>query len=107
MLLRARGEDAALTIEGSPRALPAGVELSAYRIVEHLLAALDDAPGVDVCVRFADEAIELTVSGPARRGSSAAIERARERAHLHRGTLEASVRDGRAQAVALLPLATG
>jgi signal transduction histidine kinase len=107
MLLRARGEDAALTIEGSPRALPAGVELSAYRIVEHLLAALDDAPGVDVRVRFADEAIELTVSGPARRGSGAAIDRARERTRLHRGTLEATVRDGRAQAVALLPLATG
>lgn len=107
MLLRARGEDAALTVQGSPRALPAGVELSAYRIVEHLLAALDDAPGVDVRVRFADEAIELTVSGPARRGASVAIERARERARLHRGTLTATVRDGRSQAVALLPLATG
>jgi hypothetical protein len=107
MLLRARGADAALTIEGSPRALPAGVELSAYRIVEHLLAALDEAPGVDVRVRFAAEAIELTVSGPARRGSSAAIERARERTSLHRGTLVSTVRDGRTKAVALLPLATG
>lgn len=107
MLLRARGEDAALTVEGSPRALPAGVELSAYRIVEHLLAALEDAPGVDVRVRFAEDAIELTVSGPTRRGSSAAIELARERARLHRGTLVATVRDGHSHAVELLPLATG
>ncbi|MEY2515968.1 MAG: hypothetical protein QOJ89_3326 [bacterium] len=106
MLLRSRGAGAALTIEGSPRALPAGVELSAYRIVEHLLAALDDAPGVEVRIRFVDEAIELTVSGSARRGSSAAIERARQRARLHRGTVVTSVDDGRARAVALLPLAT-
>ena len=46
--MRAKGADARLTVEGSPRALPAGVELSAYRVVEHLLDALDDAPGVDV-----------------------------------------------------------
>ena len=40
-----RARDARLTVEGSPRALPAAVELSAYRIVEHLLDALEDAPG--------------------------------------------------------------
>jgi len=105
MLLRAKGSDARLTVKGSPRVLPAAVELSSYRIVEHLLAALDDAPGVDVEVRFGDDALELTVMGPARRRSRAAVERARERARLHRGTLDASVRDGRAKAVALLPVA--
>ncbi|MDQ3631533.1 MAG: hypothetical protein M3417_09780, partial [Actinomycetota bacterium] len=98
MLLRAKGADAKLTVEGSPRLLPAGVELSAYRIVEHLLAALEDASGVEVRVRFGDEALELTVAGTGGRRASAALERARERARLHHGTLAATVRDGRTAA---------
>jgi signal transduction histidine kinase len=107
MIIRAKGTDAHLAVEGSPRALPAGIELSAYRIVEHLLGALDDAPGVDVRVRFGDSALEVAVAGPAtrRRDIGAAIERARERAQLHRGTLQVTVDDGRAHAVAELPLA--
>ncbi len=94
-------------MEGSPRALPAGIELSAYRIVEHLLGALDDAPGVDVRLRFGDSALEVVVAGPTsrRRDIGAAIERARERAQLHQGTLEAKIDGGRARAVAELPLA--
>ena len=87
--------------------LPAGVELSAYRIVEHLLGALDDAPGVEVGVRFGEDALEIRVAGPAgRRGDvGAALGRARERAQLHRGTLDAHTRGGRAEAIALLPVA--
>ncbi len=107
MIVRTKGTDARFEVEGSPRALPAGIELSAYRIVEHLLGALDDTPGVDVRVRFGDSALEVAVAGPAtrRRDIAAAIERARERAQLHRGTLEATVDGGRARAVAELPLA--
>lgn len=104
LLVRAKGADARLTVEGRPRVLPAGVELSAYRIAEHLLAALDDAPDVEVCVRFADDAVELKVSGPARRGAKAAFERARERAQLQQGTLRTSTRGGHAEAVASLPV---
>ncbi len=106
MLLRAKGAEARLTVAGSPRVLPAGVELSAYRIVEHLLDALDDAPDVDVRVGFGPDALDITVSGPAaRRGVAAtAIERARERAALHSGTLEAQTHGGRAEAVAHLPI---
>jgi signal transduction histidine kinase len=103
MLVRAKGRDARLTVEGSPRVLPAAVELSAFRIVEHLLAALEDAPDVGVRVRFGDDALELEVSGPARRRAKASIERARERARLQRGALEATVRGGRAEAVVSLP----
>ena len=107
LLVRAKGADAKLRVEGSPRVLPAGVELSAYRVVEHLLAALDDAPDVEVRVRFSDDALELAVSGPTRRHAKAAIERARERVQLHRGTLEATTRGGRAEAVASLPILAG
>jgi signal transduction histidine kinase len=105
MLLRTKGSGARLIVEGSPRVLPVGVELSAFRIVEHLLDGLADAPGVDVRVSFEGSALRLTVCGASRRGSRAAIDRARERARLHRGTLEAIVGDGRVRAVARLPVA--
>jgi signal transduction histidine kinase len=109
LIVRAKGSGAKLRVEGSPRVLPAGVELSAYRVVEHLLDALDDADGVVVTVHFADDALELKVAGPARRRGDAgtAIERARERVELHRGTLVASTRGGRAEAVANLPVLAG
>jgi hypothetical protein len=104
MLLRAKGSGTRLTVKGNPRVLPAGVELSAYRIVEQLLDALQDAPGVEVAVRFADEALELTVAGPMRRSGKEAIERARERVQLHRGTLHSTTSAGRAEAVVSLPI---
>ncbi len=107
MLVRAKGSDARFSVQGSPRVLPAGVELSAYRIVEHLLEALEDAPDVEVRVAFRDDALELDVSGPARRNSKAAIERARERARLQEGTLEAKTRGRRAEAVVMLPVLAG
>lgn len=104
LLLRAKGAEARLTLEGSPRVLPVAVELSAYRIVEHLLAALEDAPDVEVRVRFTEDALELVVSGLAHRGARASFERARERARLERGTLEATMRGGRAEALVSLPV---
>lgn len=104
LLVRATGADGRLTVEGRPRALPAGVELSAYRVVEHLLEALQDAPGVEVVVHFADDALELRVAGPLRRRGADAIERARERVRLHQGELRATTVSGRAEAVVSLPL---
>lgn len=104
LLVRAKGADARLTVVGNPRVLPPAVELSAYRITEQLLAALQDAPDVEVRVRFADHALELAVSGPARRHAKASIERARERARSQRGTLEATVKGGRAEAAVSLPM---
>ncbi len=66
LLARATSADARLTVDGHPRTLPAGLELSGYRIVEHLLVALRDAPeaAVDVRLNFTPEALELHVSGP-------------------------------------------
>jgi hypothetical protein len=109
LLLRAKGEHARLAVEGTPRVLPAGVELSAYRVVECLLDAMEDAPAVDVAVRFDDSALIVTVSGSMRRRgqAGAAVERARERVQLHRGTLETSSHDGRASATAHLPVLAG
>ncbi|WP_028063193.1 sensor histidine kinase [Solirubrobacter soli] len=100
LLARSAGSDARLRVEGRPRVLPAAVELSAYRIVEQLLEALHGAPDVEVRVVFADDALELIVSG---RGSAAAFERARERVALHSGTLRTTAARGRAEAVVSLP----
>lgn len=104
LLVRAKGSGARLTVEGHPRALPAGVELSAYRVVEHLLDALGDAPDVAVVVRFTDDALELRATGPARRRAAAAIERARERARLHDGHVAVTTEGGRAEARVSLPI---
>jgi len=107
LLVRAKGAGAGLTVVGNPRTLPVGVELSAYRVVEHLLSALEDSGDVDVRVRFADDALELAVSGPSRRRAGAAIEKARERVQLHSGTLETTTNGKRSQAVASLPVLAG
>lgn len=104
LLLRMNGSDAGLSIEGNPRTLPAAVELSAYRIVEHLVDGLDDSAKVAVRVRFTDEALELSVSGPAKRRSAGALERARERVSLHHGKLEISTQDGHARTRVVLPV---
>ena len=107
LLLSIKGTEARLTITGEPRMLPAGVELSAYRVVEHLLSATDDAPGVEVGVDFRADALEVTVSGPtrgSRRRAQASLDRARERLALHHGNLESEIAGGRTSATAALPL---
>ena len=99
-----------LLVTGQPRSLPASVELSAYRIVEHLVDALADHPleHVHVEVRFDDSAVEILVEGPVKRGHEvrAAVARARERATLLGGSVDITVNRGRAVARALLPIAT-
>jgi signal transduction histidine kinase len=111
LLESATSADARLRIEGSPRALPAGIELSAYRIVEHLLAALQDAPGarVDVVVRFGPEALELDVTGPVSRHPEplAAFAVAQERVALLGGTLRIQTSAATCAALVWLPLAAG
>ncbi len=109
LLLHEKGTEARLTITGEPRVLPAGLELSAYRVVEHLLGATGDAP--EVHVDFGIDTLEVTVSGPARGGrrrTEAAFDRARERLTLHHGSLESEIAGGRTRATAALPvLVTG
>ena len=108
---RATTADARLTVDGSPRTLPAGLELSGYRIVEHLLLALEDAPesAVDVRLSFTPDALELHVSGPpaANVDLRAVLAAARERAGLHGGTVDSRLAGGMCYATATLPLVSG
>lgn len=103
--------DTRLTVTGDPRMLPPGVELSGYRIVEHLLLALesDEAARIDVTVAFAAEVLELKVVGPSSPliDASRALAAATERAALHGGTLRSLARDGHRETVVLLPLVAG
>ena len=108
LLARATSADARLTVDGNPRTLPAGLELSGYRIVEHLLLALADAPGAPVEVRlhFGPDALELHVSGPPSPSADAraVLAAARERARLHGGTVDSRLAGGLRYAMARLPL---
>ncbi len=111
LLSRATTGDARLTVDGNPRVLPAGLELSGYRIVEHLLLALEDAPNavIDVRLNFRPDIIELHVSGPQSRRADlrAVLAAARERAALHGGTVDSRLTGGVCHATATLPLISG
>ena len=111
LLARATTADARLTVDGHPRTLPSGLELSGYRIVEHLLLALQDAPeaAVDVRLSFTPDALELHVSGPpaANVDLRAVLAAARERAGLHGGTVDSRLAGGVCYAIARLPLVSG
>jgi signal transduction histidine kinase len=102
---------ARLTIEGEPRPLPASLELSGYRIVEHLVRAVEDRPGarIEVRLRYAPEALELHVRGSAAPVSDlrAVLAASRQRAALHGGTMDSRLEGGGFQATALLPLVSG
>jgi len=111
LLERATTADARLQVSGSPCALPAGLELSAYRIVEHLLAALEDAPGIriDVRVQFAADGLELDISGPASRSgdNGAELAAARARAGAIGGSFDVVADSGQCAARVWLPLNAG
>lgn len=108
LLARATTAHARLTVDGSPHVLPAGLELTGYRIVEHLLLALEDSPdaSIDVRLSFLPGVLELHVSGPRSAGSDlrAALAAAAERAALHSGTVQHRLAGTTCHAVARLPL---
>jgi signal transduction histidine kinase len=111
LLDQATRAKARLQVTGDSRLLPPGVELSGYRIIEHLLVALDDDPTaeIEVGVAFAPDTLELTVAGPSLRHGDvrSALAAAAERAALLGGTLNSRASGGRLRAVVLLPLAAG
>jgi hypothetical protein len=108
LLARHIRADTRLTVAGDPRSLPARVELSAYRIVEHLVNVLVDQPEppIEVGVRFEDDALEIRVHGPVDKSADfkAAVARAEERAAFLGGSLDVKVSRGHANAVAQLPV---
>ena len=80
---RAGGRVIDVEIEGRHRPLPAGIELAAYRTLQHALVAVagtHDQPAT-VHLRYHPDRLELEVDGPqlSSSGASAAVMAARER----------------------------
>ena len=98
--VRAAGLDVDARIEGEPRALPAGLDLSAYRIVQEALtnALKYAAPAhVEVVVRYQENAIVLEVvddgaGSSGGRGTGNGLVGMRERVALFGGDLRAGRR---------------
>jgi len=103
---RAAGLPVELRVEGTAVALPAGADLTAYRVVQEALAGAmreGAAAGAWVAVRYATDAVELEVldDGAARPAPMGIA----ERVALYGGELRtASRRDGRQALRARLPL---
>ncbi len=104
-----------LTIEGEPRPLPTGVDLSAYRIVQEALTnALKHArpASAHVTVRYGANDVELEVLDDGRGSTNGGphghgITGMRERVRLYGGTLETGRRaEGGFSVRARLPLGT-
>jgi signal transduction histidine kinase len=97
--LRAGGLEVVVRREGEPAELPAGVDVSAYRIVQEALTNTlrhARATSAEVTVRYGDGAVEVDVLddgrvAPAENGQTAGrgLVGMRERASLLGGTLEA------------------
>lgn len=80
---RAGGRVVDLEVEGDRRPLPAGLELGAYRTLQHALVAVTGTPQqpASVHLRYLPESLELQVegSGVASNTAGAALMAARER----------------------------
>jgi signal transduction histidine kinase len=103
--VRGTGMPVDYTVTGTPKPLPQGVDLAAYRVVQEALTnTVKHAVGASarVCVEFADEALRITVTDVGGRpGANAATGNGRgllglrERLAVYRGSLDAGPhRDG-------------
>jgi signal transduction histidine kinase len=95
LLERARrgGATVELLTRGERRPLPAGIELAAYRVVQHALEALRGGGAVRVELRYLADALELEVSGPLE--AEAPLAAARERVTAHGGSFARERGEGR------------
>jgi len=111
---RAAGVSVELSVDGEPRALDAGVELSAYRIVQEALTNVVKHAGpahAAVRVRYGEDQLALEIvddgvgtSGPDAPRSGHGLVGMRERVALFGGTLRTGPQEGRGYRVqALLP----
>ena len=101
--VRASGLPIEMWIEGEPVHLPAGVDLSAYRIVQEALTNIVKHAGdarAEVVIRYRPRELELDVVDDGRggfgsiNGSGHGLIGMHERVALYGGTLEAGSRDG-------------
>jgi signal transduction histidine kinase len=112
--MRASGQPVELRVEGKPVHLPAGIDLSAYRIVQEALTNVVKHAGdasAQVVVRYQPRSLELEILDDGRgrsvavNGSGHGLIGMRERAALYGGTLEAGARNEGGYTVhATLPL---
>jgi signal transduction histidine kinase len=116
--VRATGATVASAVRGSPRQLPPGVELSAYRIVQEALSnAIRHAPGAEIRVEIAYRPTDLMIrvvngaphgkpSGST--GPGHGVPGMRERAAMLGGELSAGLQPcGGYELTAVLPIAEG
>lgn len=115
--IRRAGLTVVVAIEGPPQALPAGVELAAYRVVQEALTNVlkhADAGHAQVAVRYMPGALEVEITdngrgagAPARAGGHGLVGM-RERVALYRGELVAGGRpEGGYRVRAWLPFEGG
>jgi signal transduction histidine kinase len=112
--VRASGVPVAMRIEGEPVSLPAGIDLSAYRIVQEALTNIVKHAGdasAEVVIRYRTRELQLDIVDDGRAGAGHingfghGLIGMKERVTLFGGTLEAGPCDGRGFAVrARLPL---
>lgn len=111
LLAKAGTADVHLHVTGTPKTLPSGLELSAYRTLEHLLDAYREDPGqrIDIEVDFATEALSMRTKGPVPPAAdrNAALASARARVELHRGSISSACLSGRWETSVNLPLQDG
>jgi signal transduction histidine kinase len=112
--VRGAGLPVDVLVEGEPRAVPPGVDLAAYRVVQEALTNTLKHAGAaraQVSIRYSETALELAITnnGHVRRNgrSGHGLVGLRERVALYGGTFEAGPRQGGGYAVrATLPLDT-
>jgi glucose-6-phosphate-specific signal transduction histidine kinase len=108
-LARAGGRVVEFGVAGDVRPLPAEIEASGYRILQHLLTtviAADDRGPITVHLRYTEDAVMLEVIADAGEERHAALLAARERASVHAGSLIVDRLDsGRRRLRAWLPVA--
>jgi signal transduction histidine kinase len=107
---RAGGRPIELVVQGERRPLPTGVELAAYRVVQHSLEAFGVGEGdaATVVLRYRPDDLELEVTGetPSEKLEASALDAARERVSAHGGAFTATRQDrGTTLVRAELPLA--
>ncbi len=107
---RAGGRPIDLEVGGERRPLPTGVELAAYRVIQHGLEALGAGGGGPAAVSLhygnSDLRVELTGATPGGAGAESALDAARERVIAHGGRFVSAPQEGgRLLVRAELPLA--